>query len=374
MFKEKLPIFMLLAALLPGTGITGPISNYQDNMELLKEEILVLQDQLEEISASSTNRMSISGYTDIEYHKSSKSGEEPGFRLHHMSLFFEKRFSDEWKFFSEIEYEDAPYIEFDGDPAVCKSNCSGKIFLEAVNFSYLWDQTLNFRAGRFFTPAGLWSVDHYPPFVATQQRPQHIRKVFPQVVDGVMGYGSVPLGNIFFNYDIYLGNGEGNPGKKDLNSKKAVGSKIAFIFPSFKYLELGASTYKDKLNSNADNADKTAQGAHLKFSISNLTLQSEYAKAKIEPETGNSYEEEGYYVQLHANLGKWTIGLRNDVFDTYDSATGLNNEITFNSAFTNYRVNESIVVKLEHHVVDNEDPVEEDYNESIASVVIYLGN
>ena len=114
-----------------------------------------------------------------------------------MSLFFTKDFGNGWSFFSEVEYEDGPKFEGDGTTL---SSQDGKIFLESVNMTYLHKPDLSARVGRFFTPAGIWSVDHYPPFVGTQLRPQHIRKIFPQVIDGAGVFGSLTLkDNTYFS-------------------------------------------------------------------------------------------------------------------------------------------------------------------------------
>lgn len=347
----------------------------QEQLNLLKDEMAILQDQLEETNNANTNRMNISGYADIEYHNSTADGKEPGFRLHHMSLFFEKRLTNSWKFFSEIEYEDAPFMEFDYTDSDSDSTCEGcygKIYLEAANFTYADDPTASFRAGRFFTPAGIWSVDHYPSFVPTQLRPEHIRRIFPQVVDGVSMFGTLAMGNTFLNYDVYLGNGEGNSGKSDNNSEKATGVKVSLLFPILKYLEIGASTYNDTSTDSVDiDTDKTSIGAHLKLKFLDFTFQAEYANAEIEPDTGNAYDREGYYAQLLYDIDRWTIGVRHDFYDEKDTS---DLDVTINSAFFNYHVNSAVVLKLEHHQVEDKDINKEDYDHTIASIVMYLGN
>lgn len=369
--KAIVPMALAVFSCLSNSGWAADNDDLQVQLNDLKDEISILQDQLEETNVSNANRMNISGYADLEYHKNGKPGEEPGFRLHHMSLFFEKRMTDKWKFFSEIEYEDAPYLEFDyvndSTDSECKG-CFGKIYLEAVNFTYAWDPKAQFRGGRFFTPAGIWSIDHYPSFVPTQLRPQHIRNIFPQVIDGITILGTLPLGNTFINYDVYYGNGEGNSGKNDENSEKAFGGKISLLFPVLKYLELGASVFSDTDNTQQE---KEAVGAHLKVKFWDLTLQGEYATATYTPINAASYDRTGYYAQLLYDISNWTIGGR---YDYYDAQEGTQSETIFNSVFLNYHVNEAIVLKLEHHMVDLEDPNAKDYDHTIGSVVIYLGN
>ena len=137
-----LPVTLALISYLPAQSWAADNEDLQEQINNLKDEVVILQDQLEETNVSNANRMNISGYTDLEYHESTAPGAEPGFRLHHMSLFFEKRITDKWKFFSEIEYEDAPYLEYEYSgpdvDSVCEG-CYGKIFLEAVNFRAYWE-------------------------------------------------------------------------------------------------------------------------------------------------------------------------------------------------------------------------------------------
>lgn len=372
--KIVLLLFVTTTFLSATTWAADQSDDVREQLNVLKDEVLILQDQLEETNIANSNEMKISGYADIEYHNSTATGAEPGFRLHHMSLFFEKRVTDDWKFFSEIEYEDAPFVEYgytDDDTDSSCDGCYGKIFLEAANFTYSYDPVASFRAGRFFTPAGIWSIDHYPSFTPTQLRPEHVRRIFPQVVDGMGMFGTIAMGNTFLNYDVYLGNGEGNSGKEDSNSDKATGAKVSLLLPFLKYFEIGASAYNDTKTVTAGDEDKTAVGAHLKLKFSDFTFQAEYATADIDLATGGSYSRTGYYAQLLYDIGLWTFGVRNDFYDENDSS---DLDITFNSVFINYHVNQAVVLKLEHHQVEDEDVTKEDYDHTIASIVMYLGN
>lgn len=364
-------------------GLTDQELN--EKFELLNDEILIAQEQYEDTAHKFNNLMTISGYTDVEFIASDKTGATNGFRLHHLSLFFEKQISDKWRFFSEIEYEDAPKFEAEADQvSVLDANltdthtldkfkaANGKIFLEAVNVTYQWKQELSLRFGRFFTPAGIWSIDHYPAFVPTQERPQHIRRIFPQVVDGIDTLGTVQMGEgTFFNYNFFTGNGEGNTGKHDNNNNKALGLKASFLFPTLSHTELGFSAYSDTFE---DNSEKLATGIHAKVRAGDFTFQTEYANGEIEDTAGNITENEGYYAQFKYDLRHWAFGYRYDFYDNNTDATALSSKYgTVNTAFLNYKSSEKVTLKLEFHGIDVEDDAAEDYNKMIASVVVYLG-
>lgn len=362
-------------------GLTFIPAAYAADSNALEEDVTVLKEDTAEINSRLDDMLSISGYTDVEYVVTDKDGSYPGFRLHHLSLFFEKRITDQWRFFSEIEYEDTPKFEadentvsgdVDGDSQEETLHkfaaAQGKLFVEAVNLSFLWRPDASLRVGRFFTPAGIWNVDHYPPFVPTQERPLHIRGIFPQVFDGAMAYGTRPLGGSFLKYELYWGNGEGNTGKKDSNSHKAVGLNTGLLLPFLKHTEIGLTYYTDTLN---NRTEKTATGAHLKIKAGGFAFQSEYAVADYKPTTGSKYDSTGYYAQFMYDIGNWTAGVRNSLYDPKSTET---NELVANSVFLNYHVSPSVVLKMEYHQFDYDDASKDDYTSTLFSAVAYLGN
>ena len=107
----------LLSSLLfyPLTSFALSDAELNEKFELLNDEILIAQEQNEDAAQKFNNIMTISGYMDAEFIASDKTGTTNGFRMHHLSLFFEKQISDKWRFFSEIEYEDGQKVEADAD-------------------------------------------------------------------------------------------------------------------------------------------------------------------------------------------------------------------------------------------------------------------
>ena len=331
----------------------------------LEEEVTVLKEDAAEMNSRLDDMLTVSGYTDTEYTISKQPGDAShGFRLHHLSLFFEKRITEQWRFFSEIEYEDAPKHE--------TGTTQGEIFAEAVNLSYAWRPDASFRLGRFFTPAGLWNVDHYPPFVPTQELPLHIRLIFPQIFDGAMAYGIRPLAGSFLKYDLYWGNGEGNTGSKDENSHKAAGLNVGLLLPFLKLTEIGLTYYRDTDNLNTE---KVASGAHVKVKTGSFAFQSEYARGKHTLVTGANYVNTGYYAQFMYDLvSDWTVGLRHSFYDNNSATDKVDNHETAKSVFVNYHVSHAIVLKLEHHLFSFNDSTQDNYASTTFSVVGYLGN
>lgn len=349
--------------------------DYPAQIEELRDLLELAAETAEEANAKVDNATEVNAYIDFEF--INKDDGTPGtFRMHHTSLFFKKQINEKWKFFSELEFEDVPKFEDKGKGEASKDGdtTQGKIFLEAVNFDYEWDSKVIIRGGRFFTPAGIWSENHYPPYVPTQDRPAHIRKIFPQLVDGLMVHGTVPItSGTFLKYNVYTGNGEAGdhdePGKRDDNGTKILGIKTSFLLPFLDHLEIGATYYTDGEDRKLSGADKTAVGLHILAKIGNTTILSEGAQASIVPVVvgAEDYNITGYFLQAMYDYHSWTFGGRIDFFDKDDS--GANDKGT-NSLFVNYHIDSNLVVKLEHHQIDEQG--KNAVGKSIFSVVYYI--
>ncbi len=371
MRKSNIYMAILGCLLLPATGISATL---EERLQKLEGEVAINREEADDTANRFKNNMSVTGYADTEYISTNQTGKKTGFRVHHFSMFLKKQVSDDLRFFSEIEYEDGPYYE----PAKATTPAtvgSGKIFAEAVNFDYQWRADTSVRVGRFFTPAGIWSVDHYPPFVATQERPQHIRLIFPQLVDGAAVSGNHPVGNAFVNYDLFVGNGETTlaDGSGDNNSTTAVGLRATASLPITQQFDVGATLYHDKLASAADIAQpkKDALGIHAKIRHGAYGFQGEYAKASYKPtsSTGGDYDRKGYYGQFSYDINKWTLGYRYDFYDPISTST--NDATKIHSAIVNYHVSKNVVLKWEHHLANAEDTTK-DYFRDIASIAVNL--
>jgi len=371
------------------TGLAGSNKDFDTRVQLLEERINVLEDQNEFIDKKVANRLIISGYADAAYRVDSRKTIADSFDLHHLSLFLSQKIDNNWHFFSEIEFEDAPKFQAT-DPVTVHVDCGidticgnsddsfatintlnsaeGKIYTEALNLTYDWRSYANFRIGRFFTPAGIWSIDHYPPYTATQVRPRHIREIFPQTTDGIMLTGITALFDHFFSYDAYISNGEGNTAHIDQNNNKAVGLRVEIDVPVFSQTTFGVSIYDEILN---DKTDKSATGLHFKIRQGMKEIQSEYAEATLDSPSIGKYQRRGYYFQAQHHFNNWSAGLR---YDYYSQDTRVDNAEVTRSLFSSYHISEDLSIKLEHHIINFNDTNAEDYNTTLLSLIANLSN
>ena len=351
----------ILAALLP---LGAQAATLEERVTALENAQVVTDDAIADANHQLEYGAKISGYVDAEYRTRTKSpGEYNGFRLHHTNLMILNKFSEEWSFFSEIEFEDGLQIE--------GSSTDGALFVEKAGFDYKWKPEATIRVGRFMTPIGIWNEDHYSPFVSTQDRPMHIEQIFPGTTNGIGILGTTSLGSTFLNYNLYTGNGSDAPGESDNNNNKAVGARGTFVFSDFHHLEAGLSLYKDTLE---DGSDKTVNGLHMKLREGPWAVQMEYAAGKEDPLAGSETESKGAYIQPQYTMDKWTFGYRYDLYDTDSGDSSTKTENIDNVVYVNYRVLPHLVLKAEHHMYSYDDPAKEDNTMTVFSVAAFLGS
>ncbi len=356
-------VFLTVIALLifPDILLADEISDLKKEVEELKTRLEVVEAEGENVIDRIASFVTISGYADGEFILTDQAGQENEFRVHHLSLFFKKEISEKWRLFSELEYEDAPKIE-DG------STTEGKFFVEVFIIEYLHSPLLNLRIGRYLTPAGIWNVEHYPPFVATQERPKHIRNIFPQYNDGLQMYGTKTMSDVVADYALYVANGSGNTGRGDDNEDKAIGGRVKFKIPLLAAFEVGTSAYREK---DSSDLERESYGADLKIQWWRIKFQGEYAKALFDPSTGSDYERSGYYGQLGYDLDQWSFIYRYDWYEPNDIVS--NDKTSTNTLAMNYHFTPYVTGKVEHHFIDPENPSTEEYNKTILSIAVYLG-
>lgn len=371
---NKLSFKPVLAACLMAVCAQGVQAATMEEMEkrlkALETEVELNREIAEDAAAAAMKGIRVSGYSTLEYVMTDKANTNNNFRLRHFNLMFNNQISKNLKFFSSVMLEDAPLI----DKNTSANGTGGKILVEAVNFNYAATPTTTIRAGRFFTPAGIWSLDSIP-FVMTQDRPLHIRNIFPHVVDGLTVGGVHALGGTTASYDVYVGNGQTNQfdGGADYNSDKAMGVKVNVALPVLDRLELGATSYRERMmtTKTATEEDKNAMGVHFQAKQGMFTVRGEYAKATYAP-AGNpagNYDRTGYYVQPALDIGKYTVGYRYDYYDAKSTTNGVD-ATAENVPFVAYHVDKNTTLKWEHHLVNQLDAAKQDYYRSILSVAV----
>lgn len=351
--------------------VEGEVQELKKENEELKKRLDNIEAEQEEVKHSYgtlSKLVDVSGYADAEYSFTNQRGENSKFRIRHLSLFFTKDIQKEWKLFTEVEFEDAPRIQSDPKTdTVTKSQ--GTLFVEQMYIQYHPTFEWDLRFGRFLTPAGIWAIYHYPPYVPTQTAPLFHKIIFPQVSDGIQYRRSVNVFNSLLDTTLYAANGAGNPGSGDLNENKAAGARLNYATYVLGDLSFGGSYYREKDN---QDAMRNSFGAHLLFTRGSFKLQAEYAFRHNRPPSGISFNDAGSYTQLSYDIDKWTLAGRFDWYDR-DQSDPKNDHYRYTGA-VNYHFAPNVVAKAEYnkHVFD--DPATKNFQEFIMAIVVAIGD
>ncbi len=331
----------------------------------LRQRIEINEARLDDNEGNLTDDMHISGYIDTEYIVTDSPADTDHFRLHHLSLQFSKKHAEKWSFFSVVEFEDGAFYEGSGDGTTL-DKAEGAILIETMYVDAEINDYLNLRIGRYLDPACIWNVDHYVPFVTTQDRPQHIRKIFPKWLDGGQLFGSRPVGaNHLAEYKLYVGNGSGDDGKTDNNENKTVGASVNLKFLSLYDLDVGVSylTGKDSTHVETD-----AIGFDAKFRIKDFSFQTEYGRADRKADITNvETKRSGWYAQGVYDIKQVSLVYR---YDTYKDTAGTTDK-DINTLALNYHFTPKIVGKLEAHKIEPNG--QRGYHRGILSIAVFLG-
>ncbi len=357
------------------------LSDYQKKFDEFQKKTKELKEVLDQVEVESleaqesmvSNFVKISGYADAEFRLTNSDNDNNRFRIRHLSVFLSKKVHEKWKFFSEIEFEDAPKIEsiHTTDDA---DTVQGKILVEQTYIEYQPQLGLELRFGRFITPAGYWNIYHYYPYVPTQTRPLFVRKIFPSYSDGIQVRKAISLADSMLDTHFYVANGSGNPGRLDRNNEKAFGGRLNISKDLLDGFDAGISFYTDLEEDEVllDKVRKNSYALHLKLAHGDYTFQTEYATRTNSPDESSDYDDTGFYAQLSYDMDKWTFAGRYDWYDVNDSIPDAD-QYRYTVAL-NYHFAHNVIGKIEYGMNEFDDPADEDFNELITAIVIAIGD
>jgi len=341
------------------------------DMRQFQERVRDLEAGQEEVISRLDSSVKVGGYASVEYYFTDEQNQNSSFRVRHFSLFFSKAIQDEWELFTEVEFEDAPFIEAaHANPANnTVATVQGKFLVEQMYVKYHPSVRWDLVTGRFLTPAGLWNVYHYYPYVPTQQRPFMVRVLYPQWSDGLqLRYALTPSFGLIDTH-LYVANGAGNPGRLDRNVSKALGAKINFIPNLHSDVQIGASIYREKDNFNVI---RTTYGTHLMARVNNLGLQTEFAHRQNSPLGALKFSDYSIYAQLTYDFDKWTVAGRYDWYND-NSLLVQSNRYRYTGAI-NYHFAHNVVGKIEYNRNKFDNPAIKDFHEVIAAISVAIGD
>lgn len=142
----------------------------------------------------------------------------------------------------------------------------GYTVIERAYIQWQKYQQFQLRVGHWFSPFGVWNVDHGQPTLIAATTPQLIQmKLIPIRQTGIQVLGSFVLSDWELGYNAWLSNGRNEIAVLDVNDDKAFGGRI-FVRKdtgSFNY-QLGATYHHGRV------ADKIAEANPTKLMAYNI--------------------------------------------------------------------------------------------------------
>lgn len=192
----------------------------------------------------------------------------------------------------------------------------GSFSVERAMLQLMINQYINFTAGRFITPAGIWNVDHGSPAILTARQPSQfsIAELFPKAQTGLSVDGRVLVGDADLGYTIYAGGG-----RTDLDVRKfkdvSAGGQLRLNLPLLNEFRLGTSAYTGMLKSSLSSMHIVLDQSVI-AKVQNV-VQSEVKAGKID--STDQAAQIRRLKQLMALEGENPENFRFSTTDTYSS-------------------------------------------------------
>jgi hypothetical protein len=264
----------------------------------------------------------ISGYFDVAF--LAPKDKSTYFHQQHLNLLLQHQV-DKFKFFSELEFEDTPNMDYGRVPDATTIEGKGRLFLERAYGEYAASQFVNVRMGQMLTSTHYY-LNHYPSIIVNYTNPLTLKTIFNYNEMGVQFFGEYQG----FRYDAWTGKGPNtskqNPGQNESGTNyggklsysynsKVFNMTFAVIGESYAMGDQPSATQANIDNGTANsNAKKSnmAMGAEFVMNYDAFTLWAEYGTREgkdlkgLNDKVSGSNKLTGYYLQgsYAVSLGK----------------------------------------------------------------------
>ncbi len=255
--------------------------------------------------------------------------------LDNLSLFVWWQNDGRWKFFSELDYENA-----------LASNAAGQdgedhyLALERFYLDYALSDTTTLRAGKFLTPIGRWNQIHATPLVWTTSRPLVTVRTFPTNATGLMLNGTLPGVASGLDYSLYASKDSEirpNPALDPFN--EALGAHLNLGLSDSSQLGLSYAAFEQD---RTPDERKQLIGADFRWARKRWEFSAEGVYRYSDQ--GSARDEKGAFAQLVAPLSDRLYGVaRYELF----RRAGESVTTRLGVAGLNYRVTPAIMLKAE---------------------------
>ncbi len=261
--------------------------------------------------------VTFNGYTSLEFEKrlggTGNADPEGSFDADLFDLVINARPVERVRATADFTWEHGPASE-DG---------RGNVALEYGFVEYTVSNSLRIRAGKMFTPYGVFNEIHTakPVFLSVKEaastnKPERIvaaERFFPRWSTGIAAVGSTFAGDWSLDYNLMVANGEQdetNPYEQDNNSAKAITGRLRLESDT---MRLGVSMYYD--DPGEMGITRLSPGGHFFWRRGGFELNAELVAGIFEHPDGPDNTQLGGFIQPAFRAGKWVPYLRLDWVD-----------------------------------------------------------
>lgn len=344
----------------------GEIDQLREQLKEQQAQIDALADALESKGSSAGtgaewfNKTSLGGYG--EHHWNRKKGDTDQVDAHRFVLFIGYEYSDDIRFFSELELEHS--LAGDGKP--------GEVELEQAYIEWDYTEGHSVVMGQFLIPVGILNETHEPDTFYGVERNSVEKNILPATwwETGVMVHGEIAEG-LSYNLAYHSGlNVESDGNSIDSirsgrqKSAEASAEDIAYTgrikYTGVKGLELGL-TYQHQQDigqgTTGENNSADLVEVHAVYNVGGFGVRALWAEWDIDgdvPEASGQDQQEGYYIEgSYKVLPKLGVFAR---FEEYDQSAGddTDSEVEVSTVGVNYWLADTVVLKADYQDQDKE--------------------
>lgn len=326
-----------------------------------------LADAFEESSTTSSSTH-VGGYGELHYNNledgNNKSSRSIDF--HRFVLFFGHEFSDDIRFYSELEVEHA-FVADNNDALGADGTTDGEVELEQAYVEFDITDNAQIKGGLFLIPVGIMNETHEPPtFYGVERNPVE-KDIIPATwwEAGAMASANTSMG---LSFDLALTSGlDGGTdirggrqkGSKATANDLAITGRIKYTGISGLELAITGQVQNDMTQDGSDNIDGGELiETHAIWNTGPVTLKALYAKWDIDGVGASSTEkdeQDGAYIEAAYKVtSQFGVFTRYNVWDTGGAG---DTERTQTDVGVNYWPHEDVVVKFDIQSQDHGDAI-----------------
>ena len=363
MYKKLLLGSAILASTL--TLQATEVDALNEKLDALTEEIAQIK---EKKSNNNNQKFTVGGYGKMDYTNYRDSNKASKLDIYRAILYVGYHFTDDIKFFSELEWEHGG-----------RESTGGYGIVEQAVLDFKLNNLASLKIGHVLVPVGMVNLYHEPTSFYSVSRPEVEKYVIPSTwhENGALLHGTVS------NFDYQVGIIAGlNAGKgTEVRSMRQHGQKakaedfglVARVdYKTNVGVNVGGSIFTGGAGQDTavlSDVDTTIAEVHAGYNLKGIHLNALYAQSKISNASSvalnsakkSSGKGSGYYVTAAYDVtNKWAPFVQYEKYNRFDekfdatgASTTADQDVINTTIGINYRPTQNVVLKANYIMRDN---------------------